>query len=200
MRQRLRLGLASLLCAIAVPANAEDFQINISKIQDLNFGSMLVVSSGTVSLDSRSGDINGSAHVVRPASLQGSTTGPAKFQLTCSQKSSGNGRGGGRGGGGHGDNNDDGELKYRLNLVDLPDEIEMSGRRSPSMDLDDFEMYSSLESRQKNLSKEREIKVRNCRSYSETISVGAMLRVGNSQRPGRYTNDLTLQVRYEYDD
>jgi hypothetical protein len=200
LRQCLGIGLVSLLSGLAMPASAEDYQIKITKMRDLNFGSMLVISSGTVILDPKTGHFSGEASVIRPASLQKNTdaTGPAKFLLTCSKKGHGQGKGKGKG---QGQGNHDGELEYSLKLDDKPDDVSLSGRNSSRMELRNYQMYSSLGLSTEKIEDDRKIKVRECSAYRETIYVGATLRVGNSQQPGHYTNDdLRLEVSFDYDD
>ena len=192
VRQCLGLCLACLLSGLVVPASADDsnsFRINISKERNLNFGSMVVTSSDSVTISPETGSLRSSANVVWPASLQNNTDiGPARFVLTCVKNHYGRGDG------------DEGELEYRLRLENKPDDVRLTGGGSASMALSQFEMHSSLEKGSRNLSDDRKIDARKCSSYREIISVGATLQVGNSPSPGRYTNDIRLEVSYEYDD
>ena len=191
-RQCLGFCLACLLSGLVVTASADDsnnFRINISKERDLNFGSMVVISSGTVTIAANTGSLTGNANAIWPAALQNNTDiGPARFVLTCDKNLSGGGDG------------DEGELEYSLRLENKPADVRLTGGGSASMALSQFEMHSSLEKGSRNLSDDRKIDARKCSSYREIISVGATLQVGNSPSPGRYTNDIRLEVSYEYDD
>ncbi len=194
LRQCLGIGLVSLLSGLAMPASAEDFQIKIEKLEDLSFGSMLVVSTGTVTLDPQTGHISESPSVKHPQSLQkGMRTGPAKFELTCFRDKD--------------DAQYRGKLKYKLSLNQKSMTIDIAGKGKgkgkADISLSDFQMYSSLNSSSSQLSSGREIDVGRCEGnqYRETIYVGATLKVDANQQPGHYSNDdLRLEVSFDYDD
>ena len=184
------LGLACFLSALAVQAHAHDARFSIYKSEDMNFGSMVVIVSGTVILEpSQTGNRTGTAQVMIPTSSR-SNPSLAKFTVTCTAA----GKSwleevlGGLGDvllGGYSR-----KLSYRLAL-DTPTKAVHGS--DGEMTLSDFKTRSSSTSQE--LWKEREVS--NCNGYSETIYVGATLSVGLSQPPGHYTssNDILLEVR-----
>jgi len=176
----LCFGFACLLLALAVPASAGESRFNIVKLEDLNYGSMVVISPGDVILEpSRTGHRSGTAKVVTPSALN-NNFGSAKFSVTCTrvgkdrQAVLNNIRGGGR-------------LKYTLSLETIPTSIDGP---SIQMALSNFQTYSSSGQ----LSNERVVS--NCNNYTETIYVGATLSVGLSQPSGHYisSNNILLVV------
>jgi hypothetical protein len=92
LHNSLGVVLAALLLGLALPAHADcpdGCTINVTKVtgKDLRFGSMIVISGGTLTINPATGMRSGSAHVVTPASLA-SNQGPAEFRLTCQGRGS----------------------------------------------------------------------------------------------------------------
>lgn len=83
---RLGLFFAVLMLSLAWPARAEcdACTLSVTKVQgkDLRFGSMVVISGGSISMNPSTGVRSGTASVVTPTSLS-SSEGPAEFKVTC---------------------------------------------------------------------------------------------------------------------
>ena len=72
------------LLTLPVHAACTGCTLNVTKVagSDLRFGSMVVISPGTLTLDPQTGARSGTANVVTPGSF-GRSTGPAAFRVTC---------------------------------------------------------------------------------------------------------------------
>jgi hypothetical protein len=82
------LCLAWLLSGLSLPAHAICLlgcKMKVAQVvgKDLRFGSMVVVSGGSLTLNPSTGVRSGTANVVTLASLV-SSVGPAEFKVTCS--------------------------------------------------------------------------------------------------------------------
>lgn len=192
VRPYLNLGLACFLSALTGTASADGYGMTISQEENLHFGSMVVISTGEVTIKN---NLIPSPHVMVPSSVQVDNPTPARFVLTCSKKGFGVGMGLGSGKKGKKD-----KLEYRLELIEKPKEVVIARGGLTNMDLRDFQVYSA--SGEILTKKKREIRVRDCPQFSEVIYVGATLNVVRSQPPGHYTGDsnITLRVSYDYED
>ena len=77
-----RSYLAALLFGFSFLNHAEAICIlNVAKVTDLRFGSMVVVAGGTLTVNPATGFRSGSANVVTPTQIN-SNVGPAQFRIT----------------------------------------------------------------------------------------------------------------------
>lgn len=77
-----RSHLAALLFFFSFLNHAEAICIlNVAKVTDLRFGSMVVVAGGTLTVNPVTGFRSGSANVVTPTQIH-SNVGPAQFRVT----------------------------------------------------------------------------------------------------------------------
>jgi hypothetical protein len=76
------LCLAAMLSYLSLPVHAAaTYILNVVKISDLRFGSMLVVAGGTLTVSPSTGVRSGSANVVTPHQINNSF-GAAQFRVT----------------------------------------------------------------------------------------------------------------------
>lgn len=77
-----RSHVAALLLGFSFLNHAEALCVlNVTKVTDLRFGSMLVVSGGTLTVNPATGFRDGNARVVTPSQINNSV-GPAQFRVT----------------------------------------------------------------------------------------------------------------------
>jgi hypothetical protein len=77
-----RFHVAAVLLGFGFLNHAEaDCVLHVTKVTDLRFGSMVVVSGGTLTVNPATGFRSGSANVVTPSQIN-SNVGPAQFRVT----------------------------------------------------------------------------------------------------------------------
>ena len=77
-----RSYVAALLVGVSFLNHAEALCVlNVTKVTDLRFGSMVVVSGGTLTVNPTTGFRSGSANVVTPTQIN-NNVGPAQFRVT----------------------------------------------------------------------------------------------------------------------
>jgi hypothetical protein len=179
LRPFLFHGIAALFCGLSLPAHAfcfgllgEGCVLSVAKNNDLQFGSMVVTGSGSVTLDPQGGALTGP--VMTPTFLRGNTK-PAEFTVQCTVKS--------------GITVSLRPFFYRVSVEAGPS-LDKTYGTAANMAIDNFSIRPLRPSVSQ--STENEYEVRNCEGYSQTFTVGARLTVDASQTPGTYDSTLNF--------
>lgn len=171
----------SFICLLVLPASAQTYTLLINKTPglDLNFGSMVVKSSGPVVLSPSAGSIS-TTNVIIPSPIASNSNG-AEFTITCSVKGGGNK-----------------SISYTLSLSPMGS-FNIS-KTSSTMQVSSFQISSSLiGSSYSTLGTTRTVSKTACPNYSEVITLGATLSVQVNQASGGYTstaNIISLTASY----
>lgn len=140
--------LLCLLTSFSAHTRAEP-SILVTNVNTLRFGTMAVITPGTLTIHPQTNVTSGTAWVVHPPSLA-NQVGAAEFTITCVS---------------------DQPITYTLELVSPA-----SGNLLVSNDVSDFVVHSSLPGNPA-LSEERT--VNQCLGYIEAVKVGATLTLSN---------------------